>query len=159
MTDNDTADYLAELATVDEVEAYIPTAKDHQEGMTPTWCELVLSITRTDDGTLNPSWPLNVRMPLRRHDGELIMEVLHSALHPNPGGAALEQCWDRLDKLVFKIMKRAKKGKDVTALKGEALGLAYAIAFIDSPMQPDVDGVRALAMERYDIRHTARRHD
>jgi hypothetical protein len=152
MTDD--AELLAELATVDEVEAYIPTGADHDNSITPPWCELVLSVTRLDDGTLKPAWPLNTRMPLRRHDGELIMQVLWDALHPARPMGAVEQMYMELDRVYDKIMKRVNKGKEpLAAHKYEALGIAKGIALMVNPVEPDVDEVRAVAVERYEARH------
>lgn len=147
------AELLAELATIDEVEAYIPTGRDHDQSITPPWCELVLSVQRLDDGSLKPSWPLNVRMPLRRHDGELVMQVLWDALHPEHSMVAVEQMYVALDKAYDKIMKRVNKGKPAMDVhKGQALGLAQAIALLVNPIAPDVDEVRAVAVERYEAR-------
>lgn len=152
------AELLVELGTIDEVEAYIPTSKDHQHGITPQWCELVLKVNRdripNDDGGPG-DWPLNMTLPLRRHDGELIIQVLHDTLHPKDGGtSALEQAWDRMDVVVRRIQKRIEKGKSPRPEDiGEARGLATAIALMISPMQPDEGLVRELAMDRYDIRY------
>ena len=152
MTDD--ADLLAELATVDEVEAYLPTNADHVAQAVPAWCELVLSVKRFDDGTLKPSHPLNVRMPLRRHDGELIIEVLQGALHPDANKFAVEAMWAALDDVVDRLQRRVNKGKEpLKSDRGEALGLATAIALLSNPIEPDVDEVRSVAMERWEIRH------
>lgn len=145
---------LIELATLDEVEAYVPTAKDQDAGLTPPWTEVVLKVTRTDDGSLNPPWPLNVRMPLRRHDGELIIEVLDQVLHPNRGGGAASQMWEQMDMIVERIQRRVERQKsprkdDVAKAKV----LAWCIAVTANPAEPDVDWVREQAMERYEEAH------
>lgn len=142
---------LAELATVDEASAYIPTAVDQDAGVVPAWAELILTVKRTDDGTLKPSWPLNARMPLRRHDGELIIEVLDQVLHPNRGGGAVEQMWDQMDLLVQRIQRRVERGKSPRkedVIKAKVL--SWCIAVVTNPMAPDVEAVKELAMERYE---------
>lgn len=142
------ADLLMQLATLDEVEAEIPTVAEHTAGIVPQWCELRLKIKREDE------WPLNIDIPLRRHDGELIIEVVHAVLHPERAGLAIEGVWAALDAVVEKIMKRRGKGKDPKPEHlGEALGLATAIAWMNNPMQPNVEDVRWTATERWNIRH------
>lgn len=150
----ETAELLVELATLDEVSAWTPTSADHSEGITPEWCELVLEITRTDDGTLTPAFPINQRLALRRHDGELIIQVLWDTLHPTLPTAASEQIWDALDDVVDRIQRRVERGKEpMRADVGEARGLAMALASMISPMEPDLDMVRDLAMDRYATRN------
>lgn len=143
---------LIELASVDEVEAYIPTCKDQDSGMVPHWCELVLSVKREEG-----DFPLNTRLPLRRHDGELIVEVLHSALHPNAGNNAGDMIWRELDKVVDRIQRRVEKGKEpLKADVGRAQGLVCSLAILTNPYDPDEEAVRDAAMERYEIRTSAR---
>lgn len=145
---------FTELATLDEVVAWVPTGKDHDAGITPPWCELVLDMKRMDDGSLKPAFPMNNHMALRRHDGELIIDVLHRALHPQSGGSVKEMLWYMLDDVVDAIQKRVNKGKAPKPVDvGQALGLATAIAVLDNPFGYDVDAVRAEAMERYDARN------
>lgn len=144
------AELLLELATLDEVEAEVPTASEHTAGIVPGWCELRLKIKRTD----TPDWPLNLDIPLRRHDGELICQVIHDVLHPEHTSSSGEAIWDAMDAAVERIMKRRVKGKDPKPQDlGEALGLATAIAYLNNPMEPNVDDVRWAATERWNIRH------
>jgi hypothetical protein len=148
------AELLAELATLDSVEAEIPTATEHVAGIVPSWCELLLKIQRVDDGSLKPAWPLNAVLPLRRHDGELIIEVLNEVLHPDQTTVAGEAMWAALDEVVERIMKRRNKGKDPHPDDlGEARGIALAIAIVNNPMQPEPDDVRWAATERWNIRN------
>jgi hypothetical protein len=145
---------LQELATVDDVTAWIPTDKDHVGEAVPKWCELVLEIKRTDDGSLTPSWPLNARLPLRRHDGELIIEVLDDVLHPNRANGAADRVWAALDESIDRIMKRVNKGKDPhDEDKGMASGLTRALALLIMPFDPDEDTIKDIAMDRYAIRN------
>ncbi len=147
------AELLAELATLDEAEAWIPTSTDHEQDVTPPWTEVVLEVRRFDDGSLTPAWPLNVRMPLRRHDAELIIQVLHDVLHPSSGGQVTVMLWSELDAVVDRIQKRVERGKaprlrDV----GRAQGLTRAIAIMRNPFAYDEDEVRDEAMERWEER-------
>jgi hypothetical protein len=144
------SELLAELATVDEVSATIPTAFDGDQGRVPQWCELLLEVRRVDDGTLKPSWPLNVRMPLRRADGELIASVLNDVLHPQ-SSSAVEAVWVELDEVVERIQRRVDHGKEPLKRDvGQALGLATALAHL---LNCEVDDVRAEAMERWESSH------
>jgi hypothetical protein len=142
------AELLKELATLDECDAWIPTNRDHVEGITPPWCELVLEMKRRDD------WPLNVRMPLRRHDGELLIQALHDALHPDAGGSVREMLWSELDDVVDKIQRRVDRGKQpLNKHVGQAQGLALALAILVNPFAYDVDAIRVEAMARYEARN------
>jgi hypothetical protein len=143
------AELLIELCTLDEVEAYIPTVADHDTGAVPPWCELVLTFKREDR-----EWPLNHRIPLRRHDGELIIEVLHGVLHPNAGLSIAQMIWRDLDARVDRIMRRVNKGMEPLKRDvGEANGLTMALARLINPYDPKPDGVKETSMERYDARH------
>lgn len=65
------------------------------------------------------------------------------------GRSLLEMIEERLDDVVDRLMAGEAEDTD----KGAALGLAEAIAIIKNPYYPDVDVIRAEAMERYDERH------
>ena len=158
---NEVKAMLSELASLDEVNAWVPTGKDHDAGVTPQWCELVLEIEREHDDTLEGEFPVSARLPLRRHDGELIIESLFSALHPNAGGSIRHMLWSELDDVVDAIQKRVAKGKEpLKRDAGMALGLATAIAIMTNPYAYDVDEVRGEAMERWEARqaHRTGRH-
>jgi uncharacterized protein Yka (UPF0111/DUF47 family) len=155
---SETADALGELATLDEVTAQIPTDKEQRNGIYPSWCDLVLEIKRDADSTIKDgpaTFPLSHRMPLRRHDGELIIEVLDSVLHPGRAGGTADTIWMDLDDCIDRIMKRVQhpkkdpKPEDV----GEAVGLTKALARLVMPYEPDEDAIRDIAMERYAIRN------
>jgi hypothetical protein len=147
-----TAELLEELATLDEVEAEITTVTEHVAGIVPKWCELRLKIRREQDDATQ--FPLNIDIPLRRHDGELIIEVLQEVLHPEQTTVAGEAIWAAMDDVVERIMKRRQKGKDPRPEDlGEAVGIATAIAITNNPVQPNVDDVRWAATERWNIRH------
>ena len=148
------AELLAELSSLHEVTAWVPSNADHVVGKTPPWCELVLEIHRPSNEEAAPGFPLRERLPLRRHDGELIAQVLHDVLRPEAPVMASDMIWADLDALVERIQKVVNKGKVPSkSLVGQALGLATALAYLDRPYDPDVDEVRATAMTRYAIRH------
>lgn len=148
---DDIAEMLMELATLDLVEAEVPTVTEHTAGIVPPWCELRLKIRREQDDATD--FPLNIDIPLRRHDGELIIEVLHDVLH-NRTGVAGEAIWNELDVVVERIMKRRQKGKDPRPEDlAEAMGISKALAFLASPMQPELDDIKWAATERWNIRH------
>jgi hypothetical protein len=143
------SELLEPLATLDEVSVVLPGSTDHDHGHVPPWCEVLLEVKRVDDGTLKPAWPINARLPLRRHDGELIMEALHEALHPYADDA-VANIWAELDDVVDRIQARVEKGKEpMKADRGQALGLAVALAHL---LGCEVDEVREQAMERYSER-------
>jgi hypothetical protein len=135
------AELLAELGTLDEVSALIPTSQDHDLENVPQWCELVLELTRN---TREPY--IRQVLALRRHDGELIAQILADVLHPN-GDRAAEQLWVALDEVMDRLMVKAKK-VDV----GLAQGLSLAIAQLRTPGRPDVERVKAQAVVRWEAR-------
>jgi hypothetical protein len=143
------ADLLLELATLDEVECTSVGSDDHMYDTVPKWAELVLDIKRNGDT------PIRARHVLRRHDGELLIQVLWSVLHPERESiTGLAPMYAALDKVYDKIMLRVRKGKDPKPEHvGEARGLAMAIALLVNPVKPDIDEVRAVAVERYEARH------
>ena len=154
----DDAELLAELATLDEAGARIPTSREVDAGQVPPWCELVLHVRR--DGRIEDRPIHTGDMYLRRHDGELIIEVLDQVLRPNHSMSYTDQIWSALDDAVERIQRRVAKGKaprpdDV----GEARGLAIALAAMTNPREPNVDEVREVAMTRFDIRHGISRGD
>ena len=137
---------LTELATLDEAAAYIPTGVDHDAGVVPTWCELVLELRRSDT-----EFPLNSRLPLRRHDGELIMEVLYSVLHPMGDRSVTKMLENELDEVIKRLMEGTSESRKVD--RGMAAGLTRALAILTNPLAYDEDAVRDAAMERYEARH------
>lgn len=154
----DDAELLVELATLDEVSAWIPTGADHDAEAVPPWCEVMLTIKRepSPSGDINDpgTWPVNTTLPLRRHDGELVIQVLHEVLHPSSGGQVKAMLWSELDEVVDRIQKRVERDRaprlrDV----GRAQGLTRAIAILVNPFAYDEDEVRAEAMERHVERH------
>lgn len=153
----DDAELLVELATLDEVEAWIPTVAEHDAGITPGWCELVLGIKRIhdkDDQSGPGGWPIHQNLALRRHDGELIIQVLSDVLHRGVSNSVGDALWAEMDRLVEFIQRRVSRGKKpMTKHVNQALGMATALAILDNPAEPDLDEIRATAMQRYYLRH------
>lgn len=142
-----TYELLQQLATLDEVSVTALGSMDGDLGHTPQWAEILVEITRTDDGTLKPAWPLHSVMPLRRHDGELIIEALNEVLHPHRAGAQ-EAIWDELDVVVVRIQRRVERDKAPRPKDaGQALGLATALSMMTGR---DLEDVKDEAMQRYE---------
>lgn len=147
------ADLLIELCSVDEVEARIPTAMEQDSGVYPPWSEVILTIKRSATGA-EDSWPVNITLPLRRHDAELLLVVLGDVMDRNGHRSSIEQMWGDLDEVVDRIQARIERGKDPLKRDvGQALGIATSLAYLGNPAEPDVDAVRAEAMDRYDARN------
>lgn len=147
----DDIELLMDLCSVDEVEARIPTAMEQDTGIYPPWSELILSVQRNP----NPggdSWPLNIRIPLRRHDGELIRLLLDDVLDRGGTDNSIECLWADLDSAVARIQRRVERGKEPLKRDvGFALGIATALAYLETgTTEPDVDAIRERAMERYE---------
>lgn len=138
---------LLPLATLDEVSVSALGSMDGDLGYAPHWAELLMEITRTDDGTLTPAVPMHNKMLLRRHDGELIIEALSEVLHPNRVDPQ-EELWEDLDHVVMRIQRRVERDKS-PRLKdvGQALGLATALSYLTGR---DLDDIREMAMQRYE---------
>lgn len=148
------AELLAELVTLDSVEVIAVSGADHDAGVMPSWSELRLTIKRQAGDDVGGDYPFRLDVPLRRHDGELIIEVLWQVLHPDTPTSASEQLWDGLDGVVERIQTKVEAGEepyndDVVI----ARTLCTAIAIMNRPYDPDVDEVREVAMTRWAIRH------
>jgi hypothetical protein len=142
-----TAELLVELGTFDEVEVTAITDAEHRAW--PKWTEVVLLMRRND-----VRWPLNYKIPMTRHDGELIIEILHTVLHPQAGGSIVDKLWSDLDDVIERIMRRVNKGRDpLKADMGEARGLTRAIAMMTNPYEPNEEVTKGIAMDRYAVRH------
>lgn len=150
-----THELLAELSTFDELNVWTPGALDHHRQQVPQGTEVMLTLVRTSTKGKHSmvNYPLNVRIPMSRHDGEYIIESLYTALHPNSGGSILHMLWGELDDIVDRIQARIAKGKDpLKADAGQALGVATSIAILVNPYAYDVDEVRNEAMLRWEAR-------
>lgn len=138
-SEDTTVNLLRQLSTMDECEAYSIVDGDHHNGA-PGWAELALEIVREGKGLLHY---------FRRHDAELVVEVLFKVLHPNAGKSINGEIWRELDETMVVLMEGADDAEKIRS-QGKALGLATALARISNPYAPNVDEIRKLARERYD---------
>jgi hypothetical protein len=135
---------LTQLGSVEDIQCIPLTDADHVAGGIPRWAELRLDIQR--DGKLLQHY-------LTRHDGEAINLSIIMAMHPNAGRPVSGVLWAQLDEAMEHIMSgELDEEVEKPRMQGKALGLAYAIAAIRSPHDPDVDAVRREAKERYEAR-------
>lgn len=70
------------------------------------------------------------------------------------GKSLLDLLWEHLDQFMDDLMAPAHEGGDLeqAELKGRAYGMAHAIALVTNPYHPDLDTVRADAVERWESR-------
>lgn len=120
-----------------QIGALVPDAND---GSVPQWCDLVVTVERGSN--LNARHQLN----LTRAAGEAIIDAIHEVIHPWSGRGMAEVAWRELDFIMARLMDGEAADDD----KGRAQGLAYGLACMMNPFTPDVDEVRAEAMERYE---------
>lgn len=80
------------------------------------------------------------------------------------GKSLLEKLWDELDNIMSRLMSDGEpdiNGHDIYEHdlenykawgeeRGQAQGIAYAIAIIENPYQPNMPGVKARAVERWE---------
>jgi hypothetical protein len=131
---------LREIAELEECEVITVTDVDHVSQQVPPWAEIILKLNRAGGQTR--------KIMLRRTDGELIIECLREVLHPDSQGV-LSGLWDELDAQFGKLKEIPKSHEDYPAQSGHCLGLAKAIARVVNPYDPDLDAVRAKALERW----------
>lgn len=142
-----------------EVEARAITAAQSNSDAYPDWAEITLVLT-SDDG--RPG----VKINLTRAAGEEILRTLHKVLHPWAGHSIKETIQEELDSVVGRLIsdgrpanieeagnkKPIKQQQEDWKLygedRGQAQGLAYALAVIRNPYGPNVEAIRKEALER-----------
>lgn len=87
--------------------------------------------------------------------------------HPHAGKSIIEILWEHLDDVMDKLMEEGKPeswesgSREVGVVghwqqygeeRGQAQGLAYALAVMTNPYHPDMDGIRANAVKRWEER-------
>jgi hypothetical protein len=140
---SEAAKMLRTMTRIESVEATEVGDADQVLGTVPEWCELVLDFEAQGQKR---------RAHLTRHDGELIIEVLHSVLHPNTHkNSPVQRLWAELDDVMDYLVDVDEPEPED---KVRARALAEAIALIAQPYaeEPDIDAVRAEAMERWENR-------
>lgn len=135
-----TANLLRQLSSMDSCEASTVTDAEQRDGEAPMWAEIKLVIERDGKGLVHY---------FRRHDGELLIEVLYEVLHPYAKTSIYEGMWADLDKLMDRIMTAKKPDP---ADRAQALGIASCLARVKNPYQPDVNAIRKEASERWEER-------
>lgn len=118
----------------------------------PDWSELLLEVDcekpwRAQGATGS--------MFLTREAAHQIIEALRGSLGPSGGMTIIELIWGQLDAVMDRLMADIALGgpggfEDHD--KGEALGLATAIAILRRPDAYDVDAVREEALVRWEAR-------
>lgn len=63
------------------------------------------------------------------------------------GPSILEMMWEELDSIVDRLCEEGAAAEDGLD-SGRAQGMAHAIAIVEQPYQPNIEDVRARAMER-----------
>jgi hypothetical protein len=120
-----------------EISAGIPGSLDIDFQRVPQWSDLVLDFKKS--GTTDAQ-----RVHLTRNAGESVIEALHSVLHPWAGKNVQNELWAELDAVMTLLVAGEAEPDD----KGKAQGLAFALALMTNPYAPNVDGIKALALER-----------
>lgn len=141
----DDAALLEELSKFDSVEATTVTDGDHLTGTVEMNTELVLDIDY--GGHVR-------RLELTRHDGELIIEVLYSVLHPHTnrhGGVA--KMWSLLDEQMDYLMADDEpEPEDKARAKAIAECITVMLNPLAEPGSIDVTEVREQAIDRWESR-------
>lgn len=120
-----------------EIMARIPTAAEGEAGVVEPWTELILSVTQEDYTA--------IEIELTRDAGEAVLEAVNQALHPWSGVTIREQIWEALDEVMERLMSGAAEPDD----RGQAQGLAMALAIFLNPYSPRIDVIKEEAMERW----------
>ena len=127
-----------------DIDARIPDERDYRDGEAEAWSDLILEVTNADAGE-------RTRLDITRGAGEAIIEVLGDVLHRWAGKSIKEHIWSELVMTIDGLMS----GEPDEEERGYARGLATALAYLYNPIAPDVDAVRAEAMERWEATQAA----
>lgn len=98
------------------------------------------------------------RLDMTRAIPEPVVPALRAGIaapRPSCGGKSiLELIWEKLDavyaELVTEEVARDPMSAEASVLRGEALGLASALAIITNPYSPNLDAIRAEAKARWE---------
>lgn len=123
-----------------EIEARIPDEADARNDECAEWAELILTIGSDQSEA--------IEVDLTRSAGEAIISTVGDVLHRWAGKSILESICDELDATMDGLMDGTADTDD----KGYAQGLAMAIAYMYNPINPDIEQVRADAVERWESR-------
>jgi hypothetical protein len=123
-----------------QIEARTPEESDARNELCAEWAEVILSI---DNGEDDPG-----EVDLTRAAGEAIIQVLGDVMHRWAGKSILDSIWEELDLAMDSLMDGEPEDEE----RGYARGLATAIAYLYNPINPDVQQIRADAVERWEER-------
>lgn len=126
-----------------EVEAWIPSERDARDGECEEWTEVILQL---DSDLTEP-----VALDLTRAAGEAIISTLGDVMHRWAGKSIINHIWEELDLTMDELMAKTAEPDDA----GYARGLAMALAYMYNPLNPDIEQVRADAVERWESRQPA----
>jgi len=141
----DTIKDLLLLSRLDEVECVAVGDGDQRSGAVPGWCELILDLSGEDGGRVR-------RLHLTRHDAELIIEVLVTVLHPSGGPKTVRsRLWAELDDTMEFLMDNDDP-EDEDRVRAKTLAMAIAMMSNPHADPPNIDRVKALAIERWEAR-------
>lgn len=71
------------------------------------------------------------------------------------GASIYELIWAELDHVMDALMQAQPHGatpEEAAALRNQAIGLARALAILTNPYAPDIDAIRAQAVERWETK-------
>lgn len=130
------------------IEAHAVTASESNSNLVADWVEVWLDV-QTDSGTIQ-------RIQLTRAAGEEILAKLHKVLHPWAGQSIKEGITTELDTVVSRLVSDGRPDSDAGPNtwmeygeeRGQAQGLAYALAMINNPYKPNVPETKRDAVER-----------
>lgn len=131
-----------------KVESHAVTANESNSALVADWVEVWLDV-QANNGTTQ-------RILLTRAAGEEILQQLHKVLHPWAGQSIKEAITTELDTVVGRLVSDDKPHKDEPSHnwmlygeeRGQAQGLAFALAMINNPYKPNVPETKREAVER-----------
>lgn len=92
--------------------------------------------------------PADLKRALKRLTQVNGLRPIRPASQVCGGKSILEMLWDELDAIVERL--QADASDDLAADRGRAQGVAYSIAVIQNPYLPNIEAVRAEAMDRWE---------
>lgn len=117
----------------------------------PDWSDIVVDIQ--GDTTDDTTW-----LPLTAGQAEELRAALDHELRLRHGPSILDNLWASLDDLTARLMTGMRDGEPMdddeqVATRYRAEGIAWSLAMMINPGQPNLDDIRETAMERYDSAH------
>lgn len=131
-------------------EAHCHGTLDQDAGLVPQWSDLSVEINTDPPGASELPWAFKtedggIRLTLTRAAGEVMIDVIYSALHPYAGRSISQIMMRQLDEVVERLMTKQAEEGDVFL----ARGMAMTIACMRNPVAPDWEAIRDEAVSRY----------